>query len=91
LRPVWRSCSWLARCGVNTAAVSPLTGARAWSPTLWKRRIEVDLSSQWLTAYEGDLVVYRAPVATGRDGFNTPTGNYAIYDQLRVQTMPTGR
>lgn len=72
---------------VSMAAVSPLAGARAWSPVLWERRIEVDLSVQWLTAYEGDLVVYRAPVATGRDGFNTPTGSYAIYDQLRVQTM----
>lgn len=73
--------------GIQTAAVSALSGARGWTPQLWKRRIEVDLSAQWLTAYEGDLVVYRAPVATGRDGFNTPTGSYAIYDQLRVQTM----
>lgn len=73
--------------GVNMAAVSPLAGARAWSPVLWERRIEVDLSAQWLTAYERELVVYRAPVATGRDGFNTPTGAYAIYDRLRVQTM----
>jgi hypothetical protein len=73
--------------GVNTAGLAPLAGARAWSPVLWERRIQVDLSAQWLTAYEGELVVYRAPVATGRDGFNTPTGDYAIYDRLRAQTM----
>ena len=73
--------------GVHAAGVPALAGARSWTPQLWERRIEVDLSAQWLTAYEGNLMVYRAPVATGRDGFNTPTGSYAIYDQLRVQTM----
>lgn len=73
--------------GINTVPVTPLAGAREWSPALWNRRIEVSLSEQWLTAYEDDLVVYRAPVATGRDGFNTPTGSFAIYDKLSVQTM----
>jgi hypothetical protein len=73
--------------GVSTSGAAPLLGVQLWSPKLWQRRIEVDLTSQWLTAYEGELVVYRAPVATGRDGFNTPTGSYAIYDQLRAQTM----
>lgn len=72
---------------LSTAPVPALSGSSSWSPNLWERRIDVDLSSQWLTAYEGELVVYRAPVATGRDGFNTPTGSYAIYDKLRVQTM----
>ena len=73
--------------GVNMASVPQLTGMHEWSPALWNRRIAVSLSEQWLTAYEDDLVVYRAPVATGRDGFNTPTGNYAVYDRLPVQTM----
>jgi hypothetical protein len=73
--------------GVSTAPVARLAGAREWSPALWNRRIEVSLSSQWLTAYEDELPVYRAPVATGRDGFNTPTGSFAIYDKLPVQTM----
>jgi hypothetical protein len=73
--------------GINTEPVAPLAGAREWSPALWNRHIEVSLSEQWLTAYEDDLVVYRAPVATGRDGFNTPTGSFAIYDKLPVQTM----
>jgi lipoprotein-anchoring transpeptidase ErfK/SrfK len=58
-----------------------------WNTALWSRRIEVNISTQWLTAYEGELPVFRAPVATGRDGFNTPVGNYAIYDKLSMQTM----
>jgi lipoprotein-anchoring transpeptidase ErfK/SrfK len=51
------------------------------------KRIEVDLSEQWLTAYAGDEVVYDAPVSTGKDGFNTPTGSYKIYLKYRSQTM----
>jgi L,D-transpeptidase catalytic domain len=69
------------------AQVPALAGAPEWSPTIWSRRIEVSLSSQWLTAYESDLPVFRAPVATGKDGFNTPTGSYAIYSKLPMQTM----
>ncbi|KPV54735.1 hypothetical protein SE17_01855 [Kouleothrix aurantiaca] len=73
--------------GIRMAPVTQLIGARVWSPSLWARRIEVSLAEQWLTAYEDNLAVYRAPVATGRDGFNTPTGSFAIYMKLPVQTM----
>jgi hypothetical protein len=73
--------------GIRMASVTQLVGTRVWSPALWARRIEVSLTQQWLTAYEDSLAVYRAPVATGRDGFNTPTGSFAIYMKLPVQTM----
>lgn len=72
---------------VNTAPVAQLPGTLTWDPAIWERRIEVSLSEQWLTAYEGDLLVFRAPVATGRDGFNTPVGDYAIYSKYDMQTM----
>ncbi|NWF81780.1 MAG: L,D-transpeptidase [Chloroflexi bacterium] len=73
--------------GLNIAPVPQLTGALTWDPAIWERRIEVNLSEQWLSAYEGDLLVFRAPVATGRDGFNTPVGDYAIYAKYDMQTM----
>lgn len=73
--------------GINTAPVAQLENTALWSPALWSRRIDVNLSSQWLTAYEGDMVVYQAPIATGRDGFNTPAGSFAVYDKLPMQTM----
>jgi lipoprotein-anchoring transpeptidase ErfK/SrfK len=38
-------------------------------------------------AYENDLAVWHAPVATGRDGFNTPTGDFAIYYRVPMQDM----
>jgi hypothetical protein len=64
-----------------------LSGAPDWAPTIWNRRIDVDLSAQRLIAYEGDTPVYHAPVATGKDGFNTPTGSYAIYSKYPIETM----
>ena len=51
------------------------------------RSIVVNLSKQWMYAYEGDAIVFDAPVSTGRDGMETPTGTYAIYTKLPKQTM----
>ncbi|HEU4323718.1 MAG TPA: L,D-transpeptidase [Roseiflexaceae bacterium] len=62
-------------------------GAQDWSPDLWERRIDIDITKQLLTAYEGETQVYQAPVATGKDGFNTPTGTFAIYSRIPIQTM----
>ena len=47
----------------------------------------VNLSDQWMYAYEGQNQVYDAPVSTGRDGMQTPTGTCSIYAKLKVQTM----
>jgi hypothetical protein len=73
--------------GIDIAPVPAQPDAPAWTPGLWQREIVVDLSTQQLAAYENDLLVYRAPVATGKNGFNTPVGTFAIYHRYRVQTM----
>jgi hypothetical protein len=73
--------------GHRIANVPQLGGAPEWSPKIWARSIQVNLSQQWLTAYEDNLPVFRAPVATGKDGFNTPVGSFAIYLKLPMQTM----
>ncbi len=64
-----------------------LPGVPAWSPQLFDRHVDVDLSQQRLTAYEGDIPVFSAAVATGKDGFNTPVGTFAIYEKHPMQTM----
>jgi hypothetical protein len=43
--------------GVNTAAVGQLANTPVWSYDLWGLSIDVNLSTQWLTAYEGDIPV----------------------------------
>jgi lipoprotein-anchoring transpeptidase ErfK/SrfK len=51
------------------------------------RWIDIDLSQQWLTAYEGDTPVFGTLVSTGIDGYNTPAGEFAIDYMLDSQTM----
>lgn len=67
-------------------APSPANRAPATTPRATKR-IVVNLTKQWLYAYEDDRLVFDAPVATGRDGMNTPTGTFQIYAKLPRQTM----
>lgn len=69
------------------ATSTQLAGTPDWSPNIWQRHIDVDLSAQHLTAYEGDTPVFTAPVATGKDGFNTPTGTFAIYSKYPMENM----
>jgi hypothetical protein len=73
--------------GVDMSPIGQLEGAPEWTPSLWKRHIDINLSHQSLTAYEDNLAVYQAPITTGRDGFNTPAGHFAVYDKLPMQTM----
>jgi lipoprotein-anchoring transpeptidase ErfK/SrfK len=61
-------------------------GQQPWE-TSGRKWIEVSLGRQWLYAYEGDELIYDAPVSTGKDGFETPTGDFAIYAKVRLQTM----
>jgi hypothetical protein len=51
------------------------------------KSIVVSVGDQWLYAYEGDVLVYSAPVTTGKDGFNTPIGNFSVYAKTASQTM----
>jgi hypothetical protein len=75
------------RRGLSFASSAQLQGVPEWQPALWSRRVDVDLTAQQLVAYEGDTPVFRAPVATGKDGFNTPTGTFAIYSKYTMETM----
>src|SRR5262249_10094729 len=69
------------------APAAPKAAAPAPRPSLDGKHISVDLGAQWLYAYEGETLVYDAPVSTGRDGFNTPAGDFSIYAKLPMQTM----
>ena len=49
--------------------------------------IDVNLTTQRLAALEKGRLVHKAPVATGKDGFWTPTGPHYIYYKLKTRTM----
>jgi lipoprotein-anchoring transpeptidase ErfK/SrfK len=51
------------------------------------RRIEVDLSDQTLTAYQGDVVVMHTIVSTGRPATPTVLGRYNIRTKIPAQRM----
>jgi hypothetical protein len=49
--------------------------------------IEVNLSTQYLTAWEGYTKIFGAYVSTGKPGFETPTGTFYINTKLVSQDM----
>ena len=64
------------------ATAAPLTGtAKA------RKAIVVSISQQMLWAYKGDRVVRNTYVSTGRAGFDTPVGSFAVLTKLPSQTM----
>ena len=76
----------LAAPGASTSA----TTETDWTTESWGSGpawIDIDLSEQWLTAYEGDTPVFGAAVSTGIDGYNTPEGDFAIVWMQEWETM----
>lgn len=53
------------------------------------KRILVDLTTQTLTAYQGDVEMFSAMVSTGK-WFETPTGDFKIWLKLRSTRMTGG-
>jgi hypothetical protein len=64
-----------------SSAQMPPPGAR---PPKW---IEVDLSQQTVTAWEGDNPVRRFPISSGTASYPTVTGNFHIYRKMTALDM----
>ena len=73
--------------GLSLEPVARQPNVPDWSPSLWPQRIDVDLTKQRLTAYEGELPVFSAGISTGKDGFETPEGTFYIYAKLLYDDM----
>lgn len=72
----------------NPAALTtPLPGA----PSGFSKWIEVDLSQQYMRAWQNDKVVYQEYVSTGLPDTPTPTGYFKIYVKLRFDEMKNGK
>lgn len=68
------------------AQLDKLKGMGIWSP---ERRIEVDLSEQHLTAWEGDEVIYRFPCSTGDAAHPTRTGTFEVLSKIPNAYSPS--
>jgi lipoprotein-anchoring transpeptidase ErfK/SrfK len=51
------------------------------------RWIDVNLSTQYMVAWQGDVSVIESYVSTGRPGFETPTGTFSILSKIDSQDM----
>ncbi len=74
----------------STPPSEPTEFIAAWIVDLQQsnqRWIQVDLSDQRLTAWEGDTPMYSARVSTGREGDWTPPGVYAVETKYRTTSM----
>ncbi|MBA3945414.1 MAG: LysM peptidoglycan-binding domain-containing protein [Herpetosiphonaceae bacterium] len=71
----------------SVPASTPAPATSATKPTPIGKRIEVNLSTQQMYAYDGNQLFVSSGVSTGRPGWDTPPGNYAVYEKLSIQTM----
>ena len=71
----------------STAKPSGATRVTIPSGAHGPKRIEVNLRTQWLYAYEGYQLVLSSGISTGRSGWETPTGNFKIYAKNPMQTL----
>lgn len=77
---------------INTAPVPQRADAPLYSPDLFTgiRWIEVNLSEQRLTAFQGDLPVVTTLIRSGKEGWRTPTGTFRTFRKVEVEDMTLG-
>jgi uncharacterized protein YraI len=49
--------------------------------------IEVDVSRQELVAWDDDTIAFRAPVSSGKPGYQTPTDTFQIFRKIPVRRL----
>lgn len=69
---------------VSTAYLLLNVGSGSGSGEVW---IDVNLSTQYMTVYQGSTIIGQTYVSTGRYGFDTPPGTFYINNKLPSQTM----
>jgi lipoprotein-anchoring transpeptidase ErfK/SrfK len=74
----------IVRSGVSGSAESHRAPEPAPTGARW---IDIDLSEQRLTAYQGDTAVFSTLVSTGTANHPTPVGEFAVRTKIDAQTM----
>lgn len=49
--------------------------------------VDINLSSEYMTIYQGDTVLMGTYISSGKPGFETPPGSYTVNTMLDSQTM----
>lgn len=74
---------------IDLAVAEPVTNVLGEVDPSTEKRIYVDLSTQTLSAYQGDSLFMQALVSTGKWG-RTPTGEFTIWSKFRATRMSGG-
>jgi lipoprotein-anchoring transpeptidase ErfK/SrfK len=74
LASAWRWLALASGLTLSACAQTPAVDGAATGP----KRVVVDKTVQELIAYEGERVVLRTRVSTGRMGRRTPSGNFTV-------------
>ena len=74
---------------IDLAAAEPVINVLGDADPTAEKRIYVNLSTQTLTAYQGDTLFLKALVSTGKWG-RTPTGDFTIWSKFRATRMSGG-
>ena len=69
----------------GSASANPMTLVAA--PADGARRIEVNLTNQTLTAWQGDVMVMHTAISSGRSGTPTVTGTFQVGTKYKAQRM----
>lgn len=94
-RPTWTTTPTPTLTPTPTPTVQPTaviqdytgSGIRPYGVATWERWIDVNLSTQTLTAYEGDTAVFTTRVSTGTWQYPTVTGQFRIWLRYISQDM----
>ena len=84
---MFSSCAATRRRFVHALLASLSLAAPAAGSARARKAIVISISKQRLRAYKGDRVALRSFVSTGRSGFDTPLGSFAVLTRLPSQTM----
>jgi len=74
---------------IDLAAVEPEINVLGDTDSMAEKRIYIDLSTQTLSAYQGDSLFMEALVSTGKWG-RTPAGEFTIWSKFRATRMSGG-
>ena len=73
--------------GGLVTAVKQTNSTGGSAPSSQGKVIVVNLSRQWLYAYQDGTQVFNTPVITGRPGLETPTGTFHVFAKLSPTTF----
>ena len=90
LSAIGRQAAATAR--VNTKAVGRRADSPIYDPSLFEgfHWIEVNLSEQRLTAWDGDMLVLTTLIRSGKEGWRTPTGTFRTFRKVVQDDMTLG-